>query len=126
MRSQQENSNRISQTMNALLKNLSEVIDVNTVVGCPIKMQDGDYVVPISKVTVGVLTGGGEYGKISIFKNSEDLPFSAGNGAIVSIKPSGFLVKEQDKYKIIGASPNSYEKILDKASDLIMDLKNEK
>ncbi len=124
MRSQE--NNKISQTMNALLKNLSEIVDVNTVVGSPIKTQDGDYVVPVSKVTVGVLTGGGEYGKISIFKSGEDLPFSAGNGAIISIKPCGFLVKEQNKYKIINVATNSYEKILEKASDFIVDLKNEK
>lgn len=121
----QEKNNRISQTINALLKNLNEIVDVNTAIGCPIKTHDGDYVVPISKVTVGVLTGGGEYGKVSLFKNSDDLPFSAGNGAIVSIKPCGFLVKEQNGYKIISVEPASYEKLFDKASDIIMDLKNE-
>lgn len=122
----QERLNRISETMQTVIKNLSEIVDVNTVVGSPIRDADGQYVIPVSKVTIGVLTGGGEYGKLSIFKKGEDLPFSAGNGAIVSIKPCAFLVKEQDKYKIVNVALNQYEKLMDKASDFIMDLKNEK
>ena len=122
----QERLNRISETMQTVIKNLSQIVDVNTVVGTPIKDVDGEYIIPVSKVTVGVLTGGGEYGKLSIFKKGEDLPFSAGNGAIVSIKPCAFLVKEQDKYKLINVALNSYEKLVDKASDFIMELKNEK
>ena len=61
-------NNRINQAIESTFKNISEVIDVNTVVGKPIKTGDNDdFVVPISKVTVGLLVGGGEYGKIGMF-----------------------------------------------------------
>ena len=122
----QKGLNRISETMQTLLKNINDIIDVNTVVGAPIKDGNGEYIIPLSKVTVGVITGGGEYGKLGIFKKGEDLPFSAGNGAIVSIKPCAFLVKENEKYKLINVSANSYEKLIDKATDFIMELNDEK
>ena len=70
-------------------------------------------------MTIGVIVGGGEYGKLSIFKKNDDLPYSAGNGAVVSVKPCGFIVKEDGKYKVLTVSENSYEKIIDKASEFL-------
>ncbi len=117
--------NRINNIMETALKNLNSLVDVNTVVGKPIKTDDGDYIVPVCKITLGVLVGGGEYGKINIFKKSEDLPFSAGNGAIISIKPSGFLVKENNSYKVLSVSGTPYETLLEKTTDIIEKLKIE-
>lgn len=118
MHSQTKN-NRIDKVVETALKNISQMIDVNTVIGKPIKTENGDYVLPVSKVTVGVLVGGGEYGKINIFKSSSDLPYSAGNGAIISIKPYGFLIKDiNDKYKMISISEKPIEKLIEKFSDI--------
>jgi sporulation protein YtfJ len=117
-------NNRINKAIETALKNLSAMVDVNTVVGKPIKTENGEYVVPISKVTVGVLSGGGEYGKVGIFKKGSDLPYSAGNGAIISVKPCGFLLKDGEKFRIITVSDNPYEKLIEKATDFIDNLKN--
>ncbi len=124
MRLQNEN-NKINTTIETTLKNISNLIDVNTVVGKPIKTEDGEYVVPVSKVTVGVLAGGGEYGKVTVFTKDKDLPFSAGNGAIISVKPCGFLIKEGKKFKVITVSDNSFDKLMDKATDFIAQLNGE-
>ncbi len=118
-------NNRINNAIETALKNLSTLVDVNTVVGKPIKTENGEYIVPISKVTVGVIAGGGEYGKVSVFKKGSDLPYSAGNGAIVSIKPCGFLLKDGG-YKLISVSESPYEKLIEKASDFIAQLNKEK
>lgn len=115
--------NRINKVIETTLKNITNLIDVNTVVGSPIKSNDGELIIPVSKVTVGLLVGGGEYGKISIFKSDSNLPYSAGNGAIVSVKPCGFLIKDKDNFKLLSVSTTPYEKILDKVSDFIYDLK---
>lgn len=116
--------NRINKVIETTLKNITNLVDVNTVVGSPIKSETGELIIPVSKVTVGVLVGGGEYGKISIFKNGSDLPYSAGNGAIVSVKPCGFLIKDKENFKLINVSTSSYEKIIDKVSDFIYNIKN--
>lgn len=117
-------NNKINKAIETALKNLSTMVDVNTVIGKPIKTDNGEYVVPISKVTVAVLSGGGEYGKVSVFKKSSDLPYSAGNGAVISIKPCGFLLKEGEKFKILTVAENPYEKLIDKATNFIDDLKS--
>ena len=114
-----EKENKINSVIDTALKNLNTLIDVNTVVGKPVKTNDDEFIIPITKVTLGVLCGGGEYGKVSIFKSSSDLPYSAGNGAIISLKPCAFLLKRKDgDYKIINVSESTYEKILDKAIDV--------
>ena len=118
-------TDRINKSIEAAIKSLGSMVDVNTVVGKPIKTENGEYIVPISKVTVGVLAGGGEYGKVSIFKKSEDLPYTAGNGAIISVKPCGFLLKEGKSYKILSVADNPYEKLLEKATDFIAELKKD-
>ena len=93
--------NRIIEALETTLKNLQTIIDVNTVVGSPIKTNNEKTIIPISKVTVGIIAGGGEYGKTNIFKKSVDLPYSVGNGTIVSIKPSGFLIEENSSFKLL-------------------------
>ncbi len=113
---------KINIAIETALKNINEFIDVNSVIGSPIKTEDGDIIIPISKVTVGVLVGGGEYGKIGIFKKGEDLPYSAGNGAVVSIKPSGFLIKDNTSYKLISAKESPSEKLIDKAIEIVSNI----
>lgn len=118
-------NNRIEKVVETTLKNISNMVDVNTVIGKPIKTDNGEYILPISKVTIGVLVGGGEYGKISIFKNSSDLPYSAGNGALISVKPCGFLIKENKEYKVLSIAEKPYEKMFEKAAELISNLQSE-
>jgi sporulation protein YtfJ len=122
----EKKQNKINETIETTLKNLSTIIDANTVFGSPLKTENGEIIIPVSKITVGILSGGGEYGKLGIFNSSSDLPFSAGNGAVVSVKPCGFLLKENDKFKLLNVAGNSYEKLIDKVSDFISELKDEK
>lgn len=115
--------NRINSVVETALKNLNSMLDVSTVIGKPVKTDDGDLVLPVAKVTLGVISGGGEYGKLGLFKKGSDLPFSAGNGAIVSVKPSGFLIKNCDgNYKILSVESGAYEKIMEKATDFLSEL----
>ena len=122
----EKKQNKINETIETTLKNLSTIIDANTVFGSPLKTESGEIIIPVSKITVGILSGGGEYGKLGIFNSSSNLPFSAGNGAVVSVKPCGFLLKENDKFKLLNVAGNSYEKLIDKVSDFISELKDEK
>ena len=119
MHSNKEEKTKINSAIETAIKNLGAIIDVNTVIGTPLKDEDGSVIVPVSKVTFGILSGGGEYGKINVFTKGADLPFSAGNGAIVSLKPCGFLVKNSgEDYKILSLPFGKYDGILEKAAEL--------
>lgn len=119
----EKGKNRINEVVESAMKNLGGLVNVDTVVGSPIKTGDGDIVIPVSKVTFGILSGGGEYGKVNIFKKGSDLPYSAGNGAIVSVKPCGFLLKSGNSdYKVLSVSGSPVESLLDKTADYIANL----
>ena len=113
----QSENNRISSVVDNALKNMQNLVDVNTVVGTPIKTDNGDCIIPVSKVSFGVISGGGEYGKINIFKSSSDLPFTAGNGTVVSVKPCGFLIKSGGEYKVLSIGNGNFDAAIDKITD---------
>ena len=121
---QSERNNRISNVVDNALKNMQNLVDVNTVVGTPVETDTGDCIIPVSKVSFGVLSGGGEYGKINIFKSSSDLPFSAGNGTIVSVKPCAFLIKSDGEYKVLSIGTGNMEAVIDKVADFLTNMQS--
>ena len=116
---------KVNQVIENAIQNINAAIDVNTIMGEPIIGKNGEYIVPFSKISFGVLAGGGEYGKASIF--DKNLPYSAGNGAVVSVKPCGFLIKDSltKTYKFVSTSETSYDKIIDKTSEFFENLRVE-
>ena len=112
------NENKIEQVVSTTMDNLQKIINANTVVGTMIKTEEGDSLFPISKISFGVLTGGGEYGKSGLFSSNKVYPFSAGNGSMVFIKPCGFLIKSsKGEYKMV-SEQNSLDYIVEKVIDL--------
>ena len=119
MQEKEYRENKINRVIETAMKNLSGLVDVNTVIGKPMKTEDGSLIIPVSKVTLGFMTGGGEYGEVKVMKKDRAIPFAGGSGAIVSMKPTGFLVNDGKGYRVIAAANEPYEKILDVASDLL-------
>ena len=52
--------NKLESLIDASLGKIRSMIDVNCVVGNAITLQDGGTIVPISKVSIGFVVGGGE------------------------------------------------------------------
>lgn len=77
----------IQGLMGVTLDKVRELVDSNTIIGNPIKTDDGITILPVSKVTFGFASGGSDFGA----KTSKDL-FGGGSGAGVTIAPVAFLV----------------------------------
>lgn len=113
------------------LHSVSKQADVNTVIGEPVTLPNGVTVVPFSKVSVGLATGGTDRAP----KTTDRQLFAGGGGAGVSVTPLGFLVVSADgDVKLLDLkNPDSYapkdnpidkvingtESLLDRAPDLI-------
>ena len=78
-----------SEIIKASLENVKSMVDANTVTGAPITTDSGTVIIPVSKVFVGLATGGVDYtGKKAVnIKN-----FGGGGGTGVTVSPIGFLV----------------------------------
>lgn len=89
----------IGDLTDVTLGKIKEMVDVNTIVGEPINTPDGITLIPVSKVTFGFASGGGEY------PVSNQGGFGGGNGAGVKIEPIGFLTISDGVVKMINISP---------------------
>ena len=136
----------IQGVMNTTMENLKSMIDVDTVVGSSVVMADGTMIIPVSKVSLGFLSGGGEYpasegkkvqgGQQGGAQNAsggqagqsaqgkEVFPFAGGAGAGVSVNPVAFLVAGAGKVQLLPIDCSTpYERIIDMVPGLICDIK---
>ena len=81
----------VSDLLGISIEKIKEMADVNSVIGEPIKLDDGTTIIPVSKVHYGFASGGSDLPS----KYDKDL-FGGGAGAGVSINPEGFLVISPD------------------------------
>ena len=125
MQKEKKSANKIRELMTSTMKDLNGLIDVNTVVGNPFKSEDGTVVIPVSKVTMGFMTGGGEYGEIKPIKSDKSLPFAGGSGAIISLKPSGFLIDKGKGIELVNVADDPLSKMIDVIDKFIKSFKNE-
>lgn len=117
--------NKIKELMSAALRDINTLVDVNTVIGKPFTTNDGSTVIPVTKVTMAFMTGGGEYGEVKNIKSDRELPFAGGSGAVVSLKPTGFLVEKSKGIKLISVPTDAFEKAFETAEEFIKSFKNE-
>ncbi len=112
--------NKIESLIDVSLNKIRSLIDVNCVVGNAISMPDGSVIIPISKVSVGFVAGGGEYNDLNAKRNSADFPMAGGTGGGFTVAPIGFFVVNKDKFKIIHADKSSaFMGLIKNATDVL-------
>jgi len=117
-----EKKETISGLMNASIANLDALADVNTIIGKPIVTSSGFQIIPFSKVTMGNLSGGGEYGDVKVVKEVDALPFAGGSGAVVSLKPLGFLVDDGTTCRIMRVTDEPIDNLIERAGEILRDV----
>ena len=50
--------NKLEEIIRTSLENVRNIVDANTIIGDPINTASGTTIIPISKITVGIATGG--------------------------------------------------------------------
>jgi sporulation protein YtfJ len=111
-----ENKHKLENLMRSTMENLRDMIDVNTVIGDTIETGDGNYIVPISKVSFGFASGGSEFGTLSKRDDVDGYPFGGGSGAGISVKPVAFLVIKGDNVRLLHMD---YDTTVDRVIDYI-------
>ncbi|MBE5769189.1 MAG: sporulation protein YtfJ [Clostridiales bacterium] len=94
----------IGELMQTAMASIKDMVDVNTVVGDPVTAAGGTTIIPISKVSFGYVTAGGDLAHQDKHLPAEaDFPFAGGSGAGVSVQPVGFLVVTKDGVRMLPA-----------------------
>ena len=92
MKQQPSKSNKIKGLIDSSLENIRKMVDVNCVIGEPVTLPDSTTLIPVSKVSVGFVSGGGEYTDLNSKRNQDEFPMAGGTGGGYSVSPIGFFV----------------------------------
>ena len=104
------------------MEKLENIADVNTIIGKPIITASGFQIIPFSKVTLGNLSGGGEYGDVKVVKETDAFPFAGGSGAVISMKTMGFLVDDGKSCRVIRITDEPLDNLIERAGEIFRDV----
>ena len=94
----------IQGLMNVTMDKIRQMADSNTIIGKPIKTDDGTTILPVSRISFGFASAGTDFdGKNAANK---DL-FGGGSGAGVNIQPVAFLVVKDGCVRTLQLSDGS-------------------
>ena len=93
----------INGLMGVTMDKIRELVNSDTIICEPVSLPDGTTILPVSRVTFGVATGGSDFAA----KQSKEL-FGGGSGAGVTVAPVAFLVVKDGNVRTIQlADPNN-------------------
>lgn len=110
----------INDLMAVTMEKMREMVDSNTIVGQPITTPDGVTLIPVSRLSFGFGSGGGEYGtKQGAGKEGN---FAGGSGAGVDISPVAFLVVKDGFVRVLPVAvppASTLDRVIDLAPDML-------
>jgi len=120
-----KNNNKIDGLVDKAVNNLKSLADTNLIVGESVKDEFGDTIIPISKMTVGYIAGGGEYGvSKKRHRYNENYPFGGATGAGCTVTPIGFLVVNKNKVHFVSTNTDdAVGKLLELAKMFVSKIK---
>ena len=95
----------ISEIIKTALEGVKQTVDANTIIGEPMTVMEHTVIVPVSKVSCGIATGGSDFGG----KKSESKKnFGGGGGTGITVTPIAFLVISADgNVRMLNVNENS-------------------
>lgn len=117
-------SHPIENIMKTTMEQIKQMVDVNTIMGNPIMTDSKNMVLPVSKVSLGFLSGGGEYGQSSPVRRSGEIvdaaeeryPFAGSTVAGMCLTPMAFLSVSDGDVKVL---PAHYNCTLDRIIEMV-------
>ena len=120
--------NSIKDIINNSLDQVRSVVGADTIIGQPIRTESGTIIIPVSKISIGVATGGLD---IPAKAEGGKQGFGGGGGTGVTVSPIGFLTVYADgSVEMLPLSPTQSSPIehvadmLDHAPELIARIKS--
>ncbi len=107
----------IEQIMDCAFGKIRTMTDADMIVGEPIILPNGTNIIPISKISMGIVSGGGEYSQ----KQMTDYPFAGASGAGMSISPVCFLVDDGKSVRMLTTeeSKSAFDKIMNTVPEVV-------
>lgn len=122
----------INNLLDISLENITKMVDVSKIVGQPIRVDENNILIPVSKVVFGFGAGGSEFatkqtGKAYDLEMSEELyPFGGGSGGGINISPVAFLKISEGDMEVLSVEKGTSmtEKLLEVAKEYLINKKD--
>ncbi len=116
----------INGLIDSAMEKIKTIVDSSTIIGEKVETDDGTVILPVSKVTVGYVVGGGEYADLSARRVANHFPMAGGSSGGMSVTPVGFLVVYRGEVKFINVENKSlYQTVLNMFNALLSKLQEE-
>lgn len=98
MKKEYEATSSIENLLDGTIERIRTLVDANTIgIGEPVVSPSGSIIIPISKVAVGFVVGGGEYSDLSNRRVANHFPMAGGSGGGMSVSPVDFWLKQMER-----------------------------
>ena len=115
-----ENNDTINDLISSSMDKIKTIVDSSTIVGEKVVCEDGTTIIPISKVTVGYVVGGGEYADLSSRRVANHFPMAGGSSGGMSGTPVGFLIESKGEINFVNVENKSlYQTVLNMFNALL-------
>ena len=105
----------IKGIMDVTMDKIRAMADADTIIGREIKLDNGIVIIPVSKVSFGLASGGSDFPS----KSNREL-FGGGGGAGISVTPTAFIVVNGNDVKMLQISkkPDASDKAVSMLPEL--------
>ena len=103
----------VETILQTTMREIKNIVDVNTIIGNPIYGENGAVVIPVSKVCLGFFAGGGDFPTQTVLKKGQPdneadrYPFLGASVVGVSIVPKAFLHMQGGQVTLLHADCDS-------------------
>ncbi len=84
---------QLDEMLKRTVECVKSAVEGDEIVGKPIFTSDGSVIIPVSKLSYGFVSGGGEYGDVAQGR----LPYAGASGGGATVTPLGFLICGREK-----------------------------
>ena len=136
-----DSASNLGEILKNSIESMKDIAGVSTIIGDPINTPSGTIIIPVSKVSMGIASGGLDYGKgegtkvsqSSEVKRNGRKNFGGGGGTGITITPVSFLViSASGDVEILNVGADmppagpveSMANLIEKSPDILSRLKN--
>lgn len=119
MSKKESKKDSVDKIIDNTFEHIKDIVDANTVIGKIVELGQGLFIIPVSRISVGMISGGGIMPK---GKNN----VNAGSGTGFNIEPIGFITVSNSNFDFLTVNKTAdlgknliesmmklYEKVLD-------------
>ena len=115
-----EEDKSINKLIDSAMEKIKTIVDSSTVIGDAVVTENGKTIIPISKVSVGYVVGGGEYADLSARRVARHFPMAGGSSCGMSVAPVCFLIESDGEISFVNVENKTlYQTVLNLFNSLL-------